>query len=480
MKLKSLLKGLAWDGKINYLISTVVTDSRKAVKNSLFIAITGVNTDGHLYISDAIQNGVVAVVYEKDNIDKKVNDVAYIKVVDARKAAAIIASNYYGNAHKKMKIIGITGTNGKTTTSEMVFQLLKKLGKRVGLISTVSAKFLESEIDTGYHVTTPDALSLHKIIAEMYKKGCEYLVIETTSHALDQHRTWGINFMMCAVTNVTPEHLDYHKTFNSYLSAKAKIFEQSKFVILNKFDPSLKELIKKLPEAMKYEVVDYKDLNFPRQFTKKFPGQYNLENGAIACAIVKKLTKIDALKHLVSLERVKGRMEVIRTGKDFSTIIDFAHDAASLEKVLNVARKLTKNRLILVFGCAGLRDKTKRPKMGYIAIKLADKTIVTAEDPRTEKLASIIKEIENGVIKAGGKISKDYFIIEDRQKAINFAISKLAEKGDLVLITGKGHEKSMCFGSKEYSWSDQHAVKKAIKSRFSKDLKNMNLAKPKE
>jgi len=467
MRLKNLLEGIEMEeikGQTDVEINSITDDSRKVSKGSLFVVLKGINLDGHLYISDAIKNGAKAIVYQGKipEIKKNLKDIVFIRVKDTRKALAILASNYYGNLHKKMKIVGITGTNGKTTTSELTYQLLKKLNKKAGLISTVSAKFSGAEIDTGYHVTTPDALDLHRIISEMYKKGCEYLIIETTSHGLDQHRGWGIDFEVGAITNITPEHLDYHKTFGRYLKTKAKIFSQSKKMVLNKFDPALNMLLESMPENLDYKIVDHTKLEFPRIFREKFPGQYNLENVSLAHAIVYALIGIDASNYFAELESIRGRFENVATGRNFGVIVDFASDAASLEKVLKVARGLTKNKLIVVFGCAGLRDRSKRPKMGNLAIKLADRTIITAEDPRTEVLKDIIEEIEAGAIKAGGEKGKDYFIIEDRQGAINFAINELARKGDLILITGKGHEKSMCFGTTEYSWSDQEAVKKAL------------------
>ncbi len=467
MNLKELLKGLDWNGEVNKEapneVSSITTDSRNSVKNSLFIAIRGVAVDGHSYILDAIKHGARVIVHEKSTVKPKhYPQILFIKVGDSRKASAIIAANYHGNVHKRMKLFSITGTNGKTTTSELTYQLLKKLKKKVGLISTVSAKFSGSELDTGYHVTTPDSIELHKIIATMYKKGCEHLIIETTSHGLDQHRTWGLNFEVGAVTNVTPEHLDYHKTFTKYLNAKARLFDQSNVTLLNKFDPALYKLVKRLPTHAKYEIVDYTKLKFPKAFVNKFPGQYNLENAAMAHAIVEKIAGVSTARYFGSLQSVRGRMEVIKTKTNITIVIDFAHDATALENVLKVAKTLTENKLILVFGCAGLRDTAKRPKMGGLAVKLADQAVLTAEDPRTEKLANINKEIVGGITAVGGKINRDYFVIDDRQEAINFAINKLAKDGDLVLITGKGHEKSMCFGTTEYPWSDQQAVKNAL------------------
>jgi UDP-N-acetylmuramoyl-L-alanyl-D-glutamate--2,6-diaminopimelate ligase len=404
------------------------------------------------------------VVYQNKVLAPK-KKVKYIKVPDTRKALAILASEYYGNLHKKMRLIGITGTNGKTTTCELTYQLLRKLNKKVGLISTISAKSSSGEFDTGYHVTTPDALNLHKIISIMHKEGCEFLIIETTSHGLHQHRTYGLKFEVSAITNITPEHLDYHKSFNDYLRAKLMLASQSKHLILNKYDPSLKTILKKLPKNTKYKIVDYEKMQFPESYKNKFPGDYNLENAIISYSLIKELLGHADQKLFENLKSVKGRMEKISNKKDITIIIDFAHDAVSLENALRETRKITKRKLILVFGCAGLRDKHKRPKMGKIGVELADKVVVTAEDPRTEKLEDINSQIEKGIKKAGGIPGDDYLIIKDRQKAIYHAINKLAKPGDTVLITGKGHERSMCFGTIEYPWSDHKAVKTAINKK---------------
>jgi len=467
MKLKKLLSDIKVDkitGRDEIDIISVKSDSREISKGCMFVAYKGVDTDGHLFISKAIENGANAVVYEDGNFDISgySQNVTFIKVDDSRKALALLASNYYDNAHKNMKLIGITGTNGKTTTCELTYQLLKKLNKKVGLISTVSAKYSNKEIDTGYHVTTPDALSLHKLLYEMYTNKCEYVIIETTSHGLDQDRTWGLLFQVGVITNVTPEHLDYHKTFDKYLEAKTKIFAQSKKILLNSHDPSIDKLIQHIPLSANWRKVDYEELKIPDVFKKHFPGQYNLENLGMAHAIVYEVTGLDTSKYFSKLHSVEGRMENIKTDRGIQIIIDFAHDAVSLEKALKTVRGLTDKNVIVVFGCAGLRDRQKRPKMGSVAIKLADKVVITSEDPRTEKVEDIIKEIENGAIEAGGKKGINYFIKKDRAEAINFAINTLAQTGDLVIVTGKGHEKSMCFGTTEIPWSDRDEVRKVL------------------
>ena len=442
-------------------INKVTDDSRKVENGDIFVAIEGATSDGHDFISNAIKLGAIAVVYEHgEHVTTK--NTTFLKVSDGREALAILASSYYNNAHAKMKLIGITGTNGKTTTAEITYQLLNKIGLKAGLLSTVSAKLPGKAFDTGYHVTTPNALELHKILNEMYREGCEFIVVETTSHGFDQKRTFGLNFEIGAITNITPEHLDYHKTFKNYLNAKTSIFEQSNKVILNKYDPSLTEELKKLPKSKSYMIVDYRELSIPNEFKKRFPGSYNLENAAIAYYIVNDLLGKQDITILKDLSQVEGRMEDIPNKKGLRIIIDFAHDDTSLEKILNEVKKVTKGNLIHIFGCAGLRDTHKRSKMGKISVKYANKTIITAEDPRTESLELINKEIVSGIDQNKYMINDDYYLIDDRQEAITFAINTLALPNDTVLITGKGHERSMCFGTTERPWSDQEAVAKAL------------------
>ena len=470
MKLKKLLDNLEIlnvEGPTGVNIKNITDNSINVKKDNLFVAINGLTVDGHDYVIEAIKNGAIVVVIERDiKINLKNKRVTIVKVKNSRKALAILAANFYNNPSNKLKLIGITGTNGKSTTCEFVYQLLKQSNIKVGLISTISIKYSDNKEYSGPHVTTPNPLVLHKLIAKMARNNCEYIILEMTSHGIDQHRTWGIGLEICAITNVTPEHLDYHKTFNQYLKTKAKIFEQSKKIILNRSYPSFNKLLKLVPEGIPLITVNVDKINIPTKFTRRLPGKYNKENAILANAVVTELLGSSNLAILSNIKVLKGRFEFIKCNKPFNIVVDFAHDTIALNNVLKVSRSITKNNLILVFGCAGLRDKLKRPKMGMIAIKLADKTIITAEDPRTEKLEDINMEIEVGAKKAGGIKNKDYYIIENRQDAINFAVNKLAKKGDLILITGKGHEKSMCFGNREYPWSEHGAIKKALRNSY--------------
>jgi len=379
---------------------------------------------------------------------------------------AVLASVYYQFPSRRLKVVGVTGTDGKTTTVNLIYEILKEAGLSVAMVSTVSAKIGSEEIDTGFHVTAPDPWLLQKLMRRMVDKGIRYLVLEITSHGLDQFRVWGINYEVGVITNVTHEHLDYHKSFENYLATKAKLFLHSKVAVLNKDDQSygyLEEKIKKQElRIISYGIkkqADFTPKNFP--FKIKLPGEYNQYNCLAAIAATSVLgASPEEIKRVVGgFSGVEGRMQEIKEGQDFKAIVDFAHTPNALEQVLGTLRKgLGKGKnLIAVFGAAGLRDKTKRPLMGEVAGRLADLAVITAEDPRTEKVEDICQQIAEGVKRAGGKFK----IILDRTEAIAYAVN-LAKKGDIVVVCGKGHEKSMCFGTTEFPWSDQETVKEAL------------------
>ena len=348
---------------------------------------------------------------------------------------AVLANLIYGFPSRNLIIIGITGTSGKTSTAHLIFHLLKSANFKVGLISTVSSP--------GLHVTNPEPQVLQKLIKKALNQGKEYLVLEVTSHGLDQFRCWGIPFTYGVLTNITHEHLDYHKTFANYQKAKLILIRHSKISVLNSSDPSF--LLAK--KAAKGKIIEFKG-----EFE-----QANL-NAAKAVALDLGISPGKIKSALKTYPGVPGRMEVVQK-IPFRIVIDFAHKPDALKKALKALRPQTKKRLISVFGCAGLRDTLKRPIMGEISSRLADTTILTAEDPRTEDVNQIIKQI-----KAGFKPNKNkkLFSEPDRQQAINLAL-KLAQPGDTVALFGKAHEKSMCFGTIETDWSEHQAVRKALK-----------------
>lgn len=343
---------------------------------------------------------------------------------------------YYGYPAKNLVVIGVTGTDGKTTTCHLIYEILKASGLKVALVSTVAAYIGDEEIDTGFHVTTANAKVLQPLLKKIVEKKFTHVVLEVTSHGLDQNRVVGCNFYTGVITNITHEHLDYHGTFEKYKAAKMKLLKMSRFPIYEYSKSKLK-------------------IN-----NTHLIGDYNLYNLGAATAVAK-LFGVEKYVPLVarSFSGVPGRMEEVKNNLGIKIIVDFAHTPNALKSVLStLSNQLTNNhKLILVFGCAGLRDHTKRPLMGEIAVKYADKVIITAEDPRTEKLDDIFSQTTSKIQDLTSKILRE----DDRGKAIALAI-KSAQKGDIVVITGKGHEKSMCFGKTEYPWSDKEAVIKSL------------------
>ena len=388
-----------------------------------------------------------------------------------------------------LKVIGVTGTDGKTTTTHLIYSILQRKKLPVAMVSTVAAFVGEKEINTGFHVTTPDARFLQPLLSKFVDKEIKYLVLETTSHGLDQYRVLGCNFLVGVLTNITHEHLDYHRSFEKYRQTKAKLFKGVKFAILNKDESSFSYIKKKVnPNAkiISYSIKKKADIWADRikitpkgmsfqihQGRKKYEaktnliGYYNVANILAAGGATKAVgaSWSEIIATIKKFSGIPGRMESIDEGQNFSVLVDFAHTPNALEKILETLKSLRskKSQLIAVFGCAGLRDVKKRPMMGRIAVEQADLVVLTAEDPRTESVNEIIEQISQGCKKAGGIKGKTFFCISDRQEAIDFAIQKLANKNDIVAICGKGHEKSMCFGKKELPWSDQEAARKALK-----------------
>ncbi len=382
---------------------------------------------------------------------------------------AVVANICFGFPSKKLKVIAITGTDGKTTSSTLVYHILHQAGLKVALISTVAAFIGQDEIDTGFHVTTPSPFALQRLLKRILDQGYDYVVLEVTSHGIDQNRVWGIEPFIGAITNVTHEHLDYHKTFSHYLTTKAQLLLRSQTALVNADAKDSFEALQVVLDAASkpYQLfaVDRIPKKLREAVEKRFGHQhYNRQNSALAIAIAKKLDVKDRVisQAILQFPGVAGRMQKIINKRGITIIVDFAHTPNALEEALLSLQSKTSpkrgkghaGKLILVFGCAGLRDASKRPMMGEIASRLADHVILTAEDPRTEDVWSIIHQIKSGVQSGHQKVVS----IADRYKAIEFALNTLAHPGDTILITGKGHEKSMCFGSTEYPWSDQQAV----------------------
>lgn len=361
-------------------------------------------------------------------------------------------------------MIGVTGTDGKTTTSFLIYQILRAAGKKVGLIATTGAFLQDKKIDTGLHTTTPNPKILQCLISEARSIGCEYLVLEVTSHSLDQHRIWGINFDIAVLTNITHEHLDYHKSFYRYTLVKSKLFNKAKVAFINIKYSYFAKIIKKKNIKMIFYSYNLLPSFLRKTVFKRFTQDYNRENLTAAVLVAKEigLSKESLVRSIKRLKLPEGRLDFVKNKRDIKIVIDFAHTPHGLEKLLGfLIRQKGKGKLIVVFGCAGERDKTKRPLMGKVASYFADILILTAEDPRSEKVSEINLQIKKGIHNKKVKV----FEIENRGEAIYFAINKLAKKGDTVAICGKGHERSICLGDKEYSWSDRKAVLKSLEGR---------------
>lgn len=381
---------------------------------------------------------------------------------------AILANIVYGFPGRKLQVIGITGTDGKTTTSSLIYHILKTAGKNVSLISTVAAHIGGKTYDTGFHVTNPSSFPLQRFlkhIAMLDGKSEKYLVLEVTSHGIDQNRIWGIPFFIAGLTNITHEHLDYHKTYENYVMTKARLLKKAKIAIVNKDDSSYKLVSPKLKgkKVVTYGLKKDADINpTVLKFETSLPGEYNKYNCLLAIAVCRQLgiADKDIQKGIQTFTPPTGRTEIVYR-KDFTVMIDFAHTPNAFEQLLSALRPKVKGRLIHVFGSAGLRDKTKRPLMGKAAATYDDIIILTSEDPRSEISEKIMDDIENGIKKRAGL---EIIRIADRQEAITKAIS-LTKKGDFVVLTGKAHETSMNYGHGEESWSEYEAVAKALKMR---------------
>ena len=437
-------------------ISEIVFDSRKAVKNSLYIAIKGTLVDGHQYISSAIEKGAKAIVCEVLP-EQKEEGIIYIKVENSSKVLGLLASNFYGNPSEKLTLVGITGTNGKTSVSTLLFDIFKKMGYSSVLISTVEYR-IGDEVFPSTH-TTPDIITLNKILYKAVEQGCQYAFMEVSSHGIHQGRIDGLNFRIAGFTNITHDHLDYHKTFLEYLNTKKRFFDelpQTAVAITNIDDKNGLVMLqntkaKKKTYAVK-TLADYHgkllELDFNgmlldfngKEFWTTLTGKFNVYNLLLVFAIARELgfEENEILTTISQLKRVNGRFEVLKSQGGIIFVVDYAHTPDALENILDSINEIrTKNeRLITIFGCGGDRDREKRPEMGKVATRKSTLAIITSDNPRTEDPAQIIKEIEAGV--ESQNFSK-YITIPDRKEAIKMAI-KFAEPKDIVLVAGKGHD----------------------------------------
>lgn len=473
------------------ITAPVVESSREVQPGGVFVARRGLSSDGHTYIPDAIARGAAAIIGEQP--PERVA-IPYLQVEDSAQALGWAAAAYYGFPSRKLTVIGVTGTDGKTTTSTLIHAILKASDTiKAGMITTISADFGDGETaDTGLHVTSPSAPDLQRILAQMVERGVTHVVVEMTSHGLAQGRAVGVDLDIAVMTNVTHEHLDYHGTWENYRAAKALMFKmlggserthgQAKVAVINGDDPSA-DYFGDIPseETAFYGVnvgvdirathVEYHPDRTTFQigeeaFTIKLAGAFNVSNALAAITTARSGLRMsfDTIRQGIgAVGAISGRMERIHAGQDFTAIVDFAHTPNALKNALEAGRTMLAEgkRLIAVFGSAGLRDREKRRLMAETSAQLADFTILTAEDPRTESLDAILQEMAEGCIGQGGVEGETFIRVEDRGEALYVACQR-AQAGDIVMACGKGHEQSMCFGVVEYPWDDRDALRAAL------------------
>jgi UDP-N-acetylmuramoyl-L-alanyl-D-glutamate--2,6-diaminopimelate ligase len=468
-------------GSTNMAISSVTFDSRKVKKDSLFIATVGVTVDGHTYIDKAIELGASAIVCE--TLPTQIHEhITYIKVLNSSESLGYIACNFFDNPSEKLKLIGITGTNGKTTTVTLLFNLFKGLGYQVGLLSTVENKINNVVIPSTH--TTPDALSLNELLNQMVEQGCQYAFMEVSSHAIIQHRITGLNFTGAAFSNITHDHLDYHKTFDEYIKAKKLFFDHlptDAFALTNKDDRNGMVMLqntraKKYTYALK-SLADFKCrvienhlngllLNLDNQEVWiKLIGSFNAYNALVvyAMAILLKQDKVQVLTTLSNLNSVEGRFQYIKSKSGIIAIVDYAHTPDALKNVLETVKDIRtgNEQVITVVGCGGDRDSAKRPVMAKIACEFSNKTILTSDNPRSENPEEILNQMQSGLSPVD---MKSALRISDRKEAIKTAVA-FAKEGDILLIAGKGHEKYQEINGVKHHFDDFEIIKELFETQ---------------
>ncbi|MCP4440543.1 MAG: UDP-N-acetylmuramoyl-L-alanyl-D-glutamate--2,6-diaminopimelate ligase [Aureispira sp.] len=482
MNLNTLLNSITYstdEDWSNLEIASIAFDSRKVQSNDVFIAINGVEVDGHQFIEKAIEKGASVVVCEQLP-EAKNSAVIYLKVENSAIALGQLAANYYQHPSKDLKLVGITGTNGKTTTATLLYNLFTGLGYKVGLISTVENR-IAKEIVPATH-TTPDALSLQELLDEMREAGCEFVFMEVSSHAIDQHRIAGTAFTGAVFTNITHDHLDYHKTFKAYIYAKKQFFDhlgKDAFALTN-IDDKRGMVMLQNTKAQQYtyalkQLADFKvkilENNLSglileldeQEFYTRLVGDFNAYNllSVYATAVLLGAEKQEVLTVLSGLNAVEGRFDYVKLPNNVMAVIDYAHTPDALEKVLQTIDRVRTGmeQIITVVGCGGDRDKAKRPVMAKVACAYSQQTILTSDNPRTEKPEDILKEMEDGVPPYTELIR--VWTIVDRREAIKMA-GKLAKAGDIILIAGKGHEKYQEVNGEKFPFDDKVEIQKAF------------------
>ncbi|MBP3916189.1 UDP-N-acetylmuramoyl-L-alanyl-D-glutamate--2,6-diaminopimelate ligase [Clostridium sp.] len=482
MILKDVLKGIEYkiiQGCIDTEFREIQYDSRKVEKNDIFIAVQGFNVDGNTYIPSAIKNGANVIITDED-IQRIDDEVTLIKVNNTRKVMARIASNFYGNPSEKLKIIGITGTNGKTTTSYYLKNILENSGYKVGLIGTIANYINNIKIESSR--TTPESLDLQKLFYEMVKAKTDYCIMEVSSHSIALDRILHTKFDIALFTNLTHEHLDFHKSMVNYYETKFKLLKNSKYAIINN-DCYFAEMLKRDLDENNIEYctfginnksnikinpneIDYKSYKFKidgSEFSYHIPGEYNIYNSLGAIAIAKLIgLSYSTIANNMTLKYVPGRFERMKNDFNlpFEVVIDFAHTPDGLKNLLTSVRNENTNKIIAVYGCGGDKDKSKRAKLGEVGSKYSDIVIVTSDNPREEEPMNIINDISKGLQ------GSDYFIIENRKDAIKKAI-EIARPGDTIVLAGKGHETYQINKDGVIPFNEKEIVLDLIKEKMS-------------
>ncbi|MCC6599636.1 MAG: UDP-N-acetylmuramoyl-L-alanyl-D-glutamate--2,6-diaminopimelate ligase [Crocinitomicaceae bacterium] len=466
-------------GSVNVPIESVTMDSRAVNPFSLFVAVKGVQTDGHKYIQNAIASGASAIVCER--IPEIVSEnITYITVNNSSEALGFIASNFFDNPSEKIKVIAVTGTNGKTTTATLLYQLAIDLGKKAGLLSTVVNKINREEVASTH--TTPDAVSLNSMLADMVDAGCELCFMEASSHALHQNRVAGIKFTGAIFTNITHDHLDYHKTFNEYIKAKKLLFDSlpsSAFAIINHDDRNGEIMVQNCRAKVKLfalqSMADYKAKVLENGFTglhllidnqdvyTRLIGGFNAYNilGVYAAAMELGMDKTEVLTRLSTLEAPDGRFQHITTSQHITAVVDYAHTPDALQNVLRTISEIRtgNEKVITLVGCGGDRDREKRPEMARIAAEMSDRVVLTSDNPRNEDPESIISEMKKGL---NPVLTKKTLAVTDRREAIKIACT-LASAGDIILLAGKGHEKYQEVKGRKMPFDDYEVAAETLK-----------------
>lgn len=489
MKLKEILvgiEGLKVRGNLDIDITHLDKDSRNIKENGLFVAIKGFDTDGHEYIETAIKQGAVAVILQEgitaDTVKKIPADITIIVAKDTRYALAICSCNFYKNPSKRIKLIGVTGTKGKTTTTFMIKKILEKTGKKVGLIGTIATYIGDKKLEDSDR-TTPESNKLQAIFAQMVEAGCDTVVMEVSSQSLKLHRVAGCDFDIGIFTNFSEDHISpkEHPDMEDYFNAKIQLFKMCKTGFINADDYHVAKLTKLVPECSitTYGIDNFcnvlaKDITITNSYVDFkvkigmkneriktcIPGRFSVYNSLAAICVAEKLgANAEQIKEALEEVRVPGRSELVNNKKELTIMIDYAHSPESLENILNAVKSYTRGRVICVFGCGGDRDSSKRPIMGEISGRIADFTIITSDNPRTEEPKKIVDQIEEGIKKTKGK----YTVIIDRMEAIKEAI-KMADKKDIIVLAGKGHEPYQEINGVKYPFDERVIVNNIIQN----------------